>query len=650
MLSRRTFLAASLGLLMQPLDVLAKKKAELKTLGPHTLSKQEWPPSIAPDFIAAVDKTYTLLADQTGRLAIVDLHREEGPQVIGELTGIGRKVIDLTVSQHRAYALASQETAGELQFVIVTISIMPSSEPTVLSRVPVPYLTEPAAIAAFADIVAVGGVGAGGENQVLLFNLSPKKRPDEDNGPIATINVQQPVSRMDFQDRLLVVLEGANDASMIETFQMFNPRDPQRLKPLKLDGRYEVMARSHDLLLVAGAGTDGKRDAKMVALRPAPHLVARAILPLTDVMDIAVQKGQFLLLGEQANRLAVVPIAAGKNGALAAGQVMVLPAGAHGGGAKSRLAAREKEAYIASDSGSVQVLNVRKDGWQYLYSHIIPRLPVASVAISGNRAVLAGADIKVYDISQPQRPLLLAGAEPGSAIRAVAIAGEYIVCLSRDGLSLRKIERPNDSVANLKLTGQALAYDQAQRKVYVLSVGNKSTTVTPVRVSAILAAEPAQTLPAVYKNASASNGKLLVSALNDLALYDMSNGNQLGVRQFPNLAVRDIELAGSTGYLTAVDAASHGFLLTINAERPVLPTIGSVDLPQDAIALAISGRTAVVVGRGSEGKDNASIVDISNSAVPKVAATFPVLEAASAVAIKDKIALVGGRGMELLTL
>src|SRR5271154_777548 len=105
MLSRRTFLATTLGLLLQPQQVFAKRAPEIKHVGPHSLSRQEWPPSIAPDFVSIVDKGYALLSDQSGRLAIVDFKREDGPQVIGELVGIGKRIVDLVTTQHRAYAI-----------------------------------------------------------------------------------------------------------------------------------------------------------------------------------------------------------------------------------------------------------------------------------------------------------------------------------------------------------------------------------------------------------------------------------------------------------------------------------------------------------------------------------------------------------------
>ncbi|MGH9548711.1 MAG: hypothetical protein ACRD3W_05015, partial [Terriglobales bacterium] len=67
-------------------------------------------------------------------------------------------------------------------------------------------------------------------------------------------------------------------------------------------------------------------------------------------------------------------------------------------------------------------------------------------------------------------------------------------------------------------------------------------------------------------------------------------------------------------------------------------------------ALAADKSRVVVVGKSAEGKDIATIVDISKASTPKLVSTVSAVEAASTVAIKDKYAIVGGRGIEILSL
>ena len=56
-----------------------------------------------------------------------------------------------------------------------------------------------------------------------------------------------------------------------------------------------------------------------------------------------------------------------------------------------------------------------------------------------------------------------------------------------------------------------------------------------------------------------------------------------------------------------------------------------------------------IVGQ-SEGKDAATVIDFSMPSAPKVVASMNVVEEAAAVAIKDETAIVGGRGLEIFSL
>jgi hypothetical protein len=99
-----------------------------------------------------------------------------------------------------------------------------------------------------------------------------------------------------------------------------------------------------------------------------------------------------------------------------------------------------------------------------------------------------------------------------------------------------------------------------------------------------------------------------------------------------------------------VDQNSKGFLLVLSRTEKGLNIEGTIDLPHNGTALSATATRAVAVGQDPSGKDLVSIVDISNAGAPTVKATFNVLEAASAVAIQSKIALVAGRGLEIVTL
>lgn len=653
MLPRRSFILASLGLFFAPHRALAKKRpVELNLAGPRTLSKEEWPPAIQPDFLAIADKGFALLSDQSGRLAIVNFKREEGPQVIGELTGIGKKIIDMTTTPHRAYALVYQESQGDAQYALVAISILPANDPTVLFKQPLSYFSEPTTLAAANDVVAVAGVGLNGENQVVLLNTNTKHRSDDGNSALATLAFETPVTRLDLQDRQLVALQASARNTQLDVFNLNNIRSPERAASIKLDGNYPVLSRQHDVLAVAGQTFDRKYDLKLISMRPAMHVVSHVSLALTEVLDIGAQKGQLLVLGNQINRQVVIPVSINsKDWSLSAASPVMLPVGTRGAASKARIAVSGKDAYVASDWGGVQVLNINKAGWQYLYSHTIPRLPAAAIAVQGNRAVVAGADLKVYDIDELHHPSVLSTTELGSAVRCVRTFSRYILALTRENLSLRELEKPSSAVASLNLSGQSLAYDHSIHRAFVLSAKDKTTNIYPIAVNGGLKQETPLEVDGIFSHASAGAGNLLLSGLNNIALYRIGDSAQVvATRLFPNLAIRDAALAGNRVVLTALDPNSRGFLLVLDVSGTELTTIGSIDLPQDGVALAVSGTSAVVVGRASAGKDVASIINLTNPAAPKVVDSFPVLEAASAVAIRDSIALVAGRGLEILSL
>lgn len=73
-------------------------------------------------------------------------------------------------------------------------------------------------------------------------------------------------------------------------------------------------------------------------------------------------------------------------------------------------------------------------------------------------------------------------------------------------------------------------------------------------------------------------------------------------------------------------------------------------ISQDGMTLAVADNRAIIVGRAPDGKDMVSEVDLTTPAMPKLTASISVVEAASAVSIQDHIAIVVGRGIEILNL
>jgi len=67
MLSRRAFLAGGLAVSVQSMFLmpsLAKKNKTVLVSGPHVLSREDWPPPIAPSQVGVTDKGLCCFTDE----------------------------------------------------------------------------------------------------------------------------------------------------------------------------------------------------------------------------------------------------------------------------------------------------------------------------------------------------------------------------------------------------------------------------------------------------------------------------------------------------------------------------------------------------------------------------------------------------------
>lgn len=661
MISRRTLLAGWLGASIVGSSTAAlaaawTRKAKLAptpavpSYGPRTLARQEWPPAITPEYVGIVDKGYACFADDMGRLAIVDLKREDNPQVMGELFGLGRKVVALSISQHRAYAVVQVESGSETIFQLLIASLTPANDISIMSRSALDNFVEPSCISASGEILAIGGTGLNGEQQIVIYAMGKRNVQAQQ---VSALTLERAPYKLDLQDRLLLALCGAESSELI-ALNLANPRAPESSKALRLDGTYPTLARFKDQIMVAGYGSDRNFRAGMISLRPVPAVSTSVILPaVTEVLDLAAQKGQFLILANQGSRQAVVPLNVAKKQALSVGNPILLPGGSRASSPRAHIAVKDKDAYIATDWGAVQVLNVTREGWQFSYSHTIPRLPASSIVADANSAVLACAELKAYNIRDPQHPVLTESAQISSSIKAMLKLGRTLLCLSRDGLAIRSLNKPSELIAQAKIAASILAYDSSTNTAYAIAATEKGSLLNKFKASEdSIKASGTVELPAPARKALAQSGKVLLAGLNEINLFQLDELPQLiGSRKMPNLAIRDICMpGGDLIYLSCIDDNLKGSLLVLSAAKPDLSILGACDLPMDAAALAVSAGKAVVIGRSKTGKDMVALINVSDPVQMKVAEAFPTIEAASAVTIQDKMAAIAGRGVELLNI
>jgi hypothetical protein len=665
MLSRRRFLVGSFaGLelahqLLHPIPTLAKKLRlpGVPAGGPHILAEQYWSPAISADFIALIDNVHACLVDESGRLCVVDLTREEddtgSAKALSELYGIGKRVIDFGIAQRRAFALVTQSAAdtNEPQFAFNIINLGNLEAPSVVSRTILAKYLDVSCFAVNQDTVCVGGIASTGENLVSVYTIGRGKNAELVQ--LSALRVDAPIKALDLQERVLIVLQGPEGAKL-SIVSLANPRTPEVKKTLSLDGTYALMARLKDVVLVGGSA-DNACSVQFITLGTKTQNIAAPIkLPsVMQLLSIAGQRDLFLVLGEtpSGNKM-LASYRMDKNQNFAESTPVLLRREKEPSGSGGRLAIGNKAVFIASGWGGVQMLSMTTEGWSPTRKYVITRLPTSGLAIWGNYVVLAGADLKLYDISHPDKPSLVSSTALTSGVRAVTGAGSFVLCLSKDALTLRKIEKLDEIAASLTVAGQQICFDQIQQKAYLLKEEKDKSTATQLKVysNSIVAKASFDLKPGVSR-AYANDGELIAGGLHDLALYKVDDQLEpVGDIHLENLALRDFVLGKDFIFATVVDQDSQGFLLVLTKDKGQLQPVSSTKIPHDGVALSILNETIATVGRTTQGKNLVSLIDISSTETPKVIKSLPAPESASTVTIKDKLAIIAGRGLEIVSL
>ncbi|HEY9712465.1 MAG TPA: hypothetical protein V6C72_03285, partial [Chroococcales cyanobacterium] len=604
MLSRRTFLLGNLAAFvalsdgLQPQKAwsrLGKGKAAPLLNGPHPLARQEWPPAIVPDHIGITDKGYCCFIDDVGRFAIVDMRRPGGaktpPKVVAELNGLGKKVIDFVVTPGRAIVLVSKEIAkDEMQYVVLFVSLTPITSPSVIGELKLPNYADPVSISVSQDILCVGGVSTSGENLVSIFGGALHKGRSSEMPSLARFSAEQQIAALNLQDRNLAILQ-TGQPSKLDYVRLADPRNPEPLNALKLPGEFKNMVRFKDTAIVLGTGTAvaaGKEAsarsgivAQSITLEPQPHLVSSSELtPVNTILDASMDASRLLVLGDGPSERLLVSMTYDRNKNLHQNQTLTLPHPKGSYGQHSTVLLAGKSAYIASGWAGVQILSAQKNLWEHSFDYNIPRLPASSLASWGDLVVLAGADLKLYDIAQPSRPELVTSTDMLSSVKKIVGAGSFVLCLSKDSLSLRKMDQLSNVVATVTVQGTQLAFDRVDQKAYMVKPEEKTTTVTRFSIySNSIAPDKPFTVDGSHSLAYANAGYLVVAGLHDVALYGVgakqAKPELIGSRHLENLAVRDIYLTDDNILVSAVDQNSKGFFLILSKDQNDLRVAGS---------------------------------------------------------------------------
>ena len=713
MLTRRAFLVGGLAVSVESMFLLpswAKKHKTEAANGPHLLSKNDWPPPIAPSQVGVTDRGLCCFTDEFGRLALMDFRPKKNEKhtttLLGKISGLGKRVIDFRISGSKGYALVSAESdAGENQLVLVGISL--ATTPQIVSRTVLDKFSEVTSVTSSPMLVCVAGTSTNGEATIAIY--SEVRGKGGEPALLSNFTAAAPVIKLEISGRNLVALAGSQSSSL-QCINIADARSPELKKTLPLNGDFTNMALVGDTALLAGlfeletgkkSGNEAYVAVKSVALSPIPHVVSQMQLdPLVSVADMSATKGRFLVLGDTNSDMTLVSMTVDKLGVLSRDRDNVPPRLGSPLGQNCRLALRERTAYVASGWLGLKVVSLTPTGWKTTYDYTVPRYAASSIASWKNFVVLAGSDLRLYDISQTSSPQLVSVTNLPSYSKNVVGAGSYLVCLLKDTLTLRKMQNLKEITATLQITGNELCFDPVQQKVYVLQTsglneaderpaeaadskgdaktakqlkeseqvkqikqerqkkhakdakGAKETSVVKIQTySNSFVSEKTYKLPGAFSQASAHDGVILLSNLNNIALFDVTKDEAalIGSHHFENLALRHGLVTKDHVLLTAVDQSLNGFFLVLARDDKDMKVLGTIDIPNDARALAAAKGKAVVIGQ-KDGKDSAVVVDYRSDSAPRVVATVAGVEEAAAVTISEESAIVGGRGLEILSL
>jgi len=694
------------------LPAFAKKTPRIPTIrGPHTLSREEWAPAIVPDHVGLADKGYICFTDEFGRLAVVDMRKpvsvKTPVKVVAELSGLGNKMVDFAVTPYAAYGLTYKEgEQNEAVVNLVSVSLTPIDAPSILSDIRLGRYSEAGNICSANDLICVSGTTSSGENLVSIYSA---KRGVKEPTFISSMSTQMPVRAIDLTDKQLIILTSANGGarSQIDFVNMSTSDNPEITKSITLEGDYRVIARFKEMILIAGSDHSGKTkvcNAQILISGASPKVLSKIVLDqVSAVESAAAQKDRFLVVGRGKGERQVISLVLDRARNASVEQVIKMPMGKNDGGKNCSVVMRDTSAYVATGWSGVQLLTRSKDSaWAITSSYSIPKLAAAGVAVYKDLVVLAGSDLQLYNVGRPERPVMMNSAAPSQAIRAMVGAGSFVLCLTKDDLSLRKMDSLQNIVTTSKLQGNQLCFDIGQMRAFTIKFLDKTTRVQPVKVfTDKLEQQKSFEVPGIFNRCQASKGQLMLGGLNDIAVYgplgtpaaaaaasittsgtetkpvvnafsttsstkttakdakekearekeiSLAGMELVGSRHFENLAVRDIAFADDAILVTAIDQNSKGFFLVLKRNDRELHVLGTIDLPHDGLALGCQGTRAVAVGRGLDGKDVATIINFEKPGAPQIIATLPAIEGVSSVAIRDQLAVLGGRGLEILTL
>lgn len=640
MLSRRRFILAGLGLSLLPNLYFTNRPAHARKRFVRQLAQVNWPSLIAADRILVLKKNVIALLDRFGNLSIVSAGKNRPLKLISKLDKFSGEIIDLAVSGNLLFVVSKQLSDTSRTELVVT-DLRSYKSPRTIARGPLPESFSPGLVAAKGGLITVSGTVD--TPLVLLYSLGGRKGA---LNPESQLEFKNPVQEIVLCSDLLVAIhQSREDNFEISLYGIRDPSSPLELKTLKLSGNPEHAAACDKSMFVVCRNSEAKGpELKSITLNGAPHVVDHANIRLPAVSQIIAEDDQVVLVGNETGRPVVETHFFDNTLSFGASNSYRL----EDTGTIASARAFKNLLYLASSRGVIYCLKRNGRTWEEVSKDTCRRLPASSVTCWQKSVILAGRNLKIYDISKPKRPVLRETVSLNGSVKAVFSIGSHLLAMTRDQIGLRKMPNLSGPIADLKISGSALACDRHNQKAYVLESSGRESFVTPVKLySDKLVAESRFQVGESYQKIQAFNGTILLAGLRELALYTMSDSpKKTASTSLDELAIRDIYLTEGYLYLTAVDHASQGYLLI--ASTADLAKVGQTALPHTGSQLAVEGNTVVAVGETGDGKALVTFVNVRSKASPRIISSEAAVSDVAAVCISGELAIAAGSGLQIL--
>ena len=437
---------------------------------------------------------------------------------------------------------------------------------------------------------------------------------------------------------------------------------PQLIRTVKLSDEISAVA-NYDDICAWSAYQDNKSIVSISNLRTFPQSISKAAADgLLSVEALAMNGKYLLILGSTEENSSVVPFSIDKNHMLRQQEPVKLTGAVENNTVPSKIVLGKDAAFISSGWSGMQTLSINRKGmWSTTTCYSLQRLPVAGLATWSNYLLLAGAELQLYDLSQNRHAKLLSATKLESTIKTLVAAGSYVLCLDKSGITLRKIEKPENVLVKLAITAEHLSYDKGNHKAYLLqSSKTKDTKNKKAEANKLVelnvynnSIQTTKTFSILEESycSSADEGYVLVGNLDSLAVYKPDQDNELVCkREFKDLAWREIILNKGNIFATAIDQNVNGYFLTMSFDGQAINLLSSTKLPHDGIALTVNEDLAFAVGQNAEGNSLLTTIDISNNNKPKILNTKPALQSASGISTNNNLVLVCGQGFQIFSI